>query len=136
MSNKTKLELSQDLQQFIILALGIGIDNLRKQGSLIPMVLTLRGEEIDLSVLAVDADQVMKAAAEHVAELPPETDFYALLFDGKMNVEGEVFQAAIVQAGERGSEHGHTVYQQYDVKTYELIRGPEYAGQAEQFFNQ
>ena len=135
MSNETKLELSQDLQQFIILALGVGIDNLRKQGSLIPMVLSLRGEEIDLSVLDVAADEVMKAAAEHVAGLPPETDFYALLFDGKMNVEGEVFQAAIVQAGERGSERGHTVYQQYDVKTFEVIGRPEYAGQAEQFFN-
>ena len=133
MSNGTKLEVSQDLQQFIILALGVGIDNLRKQGSLIPMVLSLRGEEIALSVIDVAAGEVMKAAAEHVAGLSPKPDSYALLFDGKMNVDGEVFQAVIVQAGERGSEHGHTVYQQYDFKTHEVVGRPEYAGQAEQF---
>lgn len=133
MSNESKWELNQDLQQFIILALGVGIDNLRKQGSLIPMVLSLRGEEIDLSVIDAAADEVMRAAAEHVAGLSPETDLYALLFDGKMNVEGEVFQAVIVQAGERGSGRGHTAYQQYDVKTYEIVGSPEYAGQAEQF---
>lgn len=132
MSNEEDFELSDELQRFILLAIGLGLDNMKKSGSLIPMVLSAQGDEYGLAAITVEADEVMEAAAEHVAGLPPETDRYALVFDGKMNVEGEIVSAVIAQGGERGAAHGHMVYQSYNSGTHEPEGIPDYAGQVEQ----
>ena len=133
MGSENDIGLSAELQRFIILAIGMGLDSLRELGSLTPMVLSSRDGEITLGALAVDGDELMKVAAEVVSELPSDTDFYALLFDGKMNVDGALLEAVIVQAGERGGGQGHMVYQQYEPETYESVGAPEYAGRVEQF---
>jgi hypothetical protein len=133
MSNEEDVELSDELQRLILLAVGMGMDNLQKLGSLTPMVLSAQGDELGLAALAVDTGEVMEAAMKHVAELPPGTSQYALVFDGKMNVDGAIVNAIIAQAGERGSSHGHMVYQPYNPETREPDGGPEYAGRVEQF---
>ena len=133
MSNREDLDLSDELQRFILLAVGMGMDNLQKLGSLTPMVLSAQGDEYSLGALAVDAGDVMEVAAKHAAELPPETSLFALVFDGKMNVEGKIVNAIVVQAGERGLSRGHMVYQPYNPETHDLDGEPEYAGHIEQF---
>jgi hypothetical protein len=135
MSRENDFGLSDELQRFILIAVGMGLDNLQKLGSLMPMILSARGDEYGLCALAVDADDLMEAATKHVVELPSETSFYALVFDGKMNVEGTVLNAVIVQAGERGEAHGHMVYQPYDLETHEADGAPEYAGHVEQLLS-
>ncbi|MBC7929226.1 MAG: hypothetical protein H7Z38_01555 [Rubrivivax sp.] len=131
MGNENDIDLSAKLQQFILRAIGMGLDNLRKLGSLTPMMLSSRDDELNLGVLAVEGDELMRVAADVVSELPSDTDFYALLFDGKMNVDGILLSAVIVQAGERNGGQGHMVYQQYEPETYKSVGTPEYAGRIE-----
>ena len=133
MSVETDFDASSSLQRLIMVASGMGLDNLREQGSLIPMLISAKKDEYELCVIATDANDVMRMAAHRVLELPDETDSYALVFEGKINLDGTIVQAIIVQAAERGRKHGYIVFQRYEPKTYLAIGGPEYGGHAEQF---
>lgn len=132
MSEEDNFDASPELEDFINLSIGMSLDNLRKQGSLIPMVVSVQNNEFALGALAVDSSEVMNAAAKHIAALPAETDRYALLFDGKIAIGDQTSHAIIAQAGERGGAHGYTVFQVYDPKTFDAVGGSEYGGRADQ----
>jgi hypothetical protein len=78
-----------NLRSSYFLRFGIGLDNLQKEGSLIPMIVSTNNGEYLLNVLAVEANQVMDAAANQIGDLPAGTDYYALVFNGKVDVEGQ-----------------------------------------------
>ncbi len=46
--------LSRELQEFAVLSLGMGLDNLKESGSLIPMVLSVRDNDFSVGVLATE----------------------------------------------------------------------------------
>ena len=134
MSGEDEIEMSEELGRLIQLALGIGLNNLQELGSLSPLVLSAQGTDYGLAAIAADdGDDVMGLGAAHVAGLPAETGLYAFVFEGKLNVEGAVVSAVIVQAGERGRDQGHMVYQPFDPQTREAAGEPEYAGAVEQY---
>jgi hypothetical protein len=135
MSNKTEFAGSPEFEQFILLAIGMGLDNLQSEGSLIPMIVSNNNGEYSLCVLTAEANQVMDAAANHIGNLPAGTDYYALVFSGKVDVEGLIANAVIAQAGDRGSTHGHVLFQKYDPQSYGALGAPEYGGIAAQFLS-
>ena len=134
MADGQVFDASRELQELIVRSLGMGLDNLEEERSLIPMLVSAGNDQYAIGVLAVDADQVMAAAAKHVASLPSATSCYALVFIGRIGVEDNLSHALIVQAGERGALHGHTVFQTYDPNTFLATSGPQYAGHADQWF--
>lgn len=133
MADEDDFDASAELQEFIVLSIGMGLDNLETEHSLIPMLVNVENDQYAISVLAVDADQVMAAAANHVASLPMATNRYALVFTGRIGVGDDLSHAVIAQAGERGALHGHTVFQTYDPNTSLATSGPQYAGHADQW---
>ena len=134
MEDEAEFDASPELQEFIILNIGMGLDNLEKEHSLIPMLVSVGNDQGTICVLAVDTDQVMAAAANHVASLPTTTSRYALIFTGRVSVGDDLSHAVIAQAGERGALHGHIVFQTYDANTFVATSAPVYGGHADQFF--
>lgn len=134
MADEDDFDASPELQEFIILSIGMGLDNLQKEHSLVPMLLSVENDQYALGALAVEADQVMTAAANHVASLPMATSRYALVFTGRIGVGDDLSHAVIAQAGERGALHGHTLFQTYDPNTFLATGEPQYAGHADQLF--
>jgi hypothetical protein len=135
MSKEADFDASSDLEELILLASSMGLENLQEHGSLLPMLISVKDSEYALVVIAEEAGDTLGMAARHVAELPDGTNSYALLFDGKLSIDDESFRAVIVQAGERGSGHGHMVFQRYEATTYAAVGDPEYGGQVEQFLS-
>jgi len=133
MSNERDFDASSELKELILLASGMGLENLQEQGSLLPMLITVKDSEYTLVVIAEDGGDTLGMAARHVAELSNGTGSYALIFDGRLTIDDVSFQAVIVQAGERGSGHGHMVFQRYEPVIYGAVGDPEYGGQVEQF---
>lgn len=134
MAEENEFDASPELQEFIILSIGMGLNNLENEHSLVPMLVTVENDQYAICALAVDADQVMSAAANHVASLPIATSRYALIFTGRIGVADDLSQAVIAQAGERGALHGHIVFQTYDENTFVANSAPMYGGHADQFF--
>ena len=134
MADEEHFDASPELQEFIVLSIGMGLENLQKEHSLVPMLLSLENDQYALGALSADADQVIAAAANHVATLTTDTSCYALVFTGRIGVGDDLSHAVIVQAGERGALHGHTVFQTYDPNTFLATSEPQYAGHADQFF--
>ena len=81
--------------------------------------------------LAVEANEVIDAAANHIRERQNEIDYCALIFNVKGDAQG-LTNAVIAQVGEHGSSHGHLLFQKYDPQTYDALGAPEYGGTAEQ----
>ena len=133
MSNEIGFAASTEFKQFILLAISLGLNNLQQEGSLIPMLVSANNGEYRLCALAVEANQVIDAAAKHVAERHDQIDYYALIFNGKVDADGLMMNAVIAQVGEHSSGHGHVLFQKYDPQTYDALGAPEYGGQAEQF---
>lgn len=132
MTEEDNFDASPELQEFVILSIGMGLDNLQKEGSLIPMLVSVQKDEYALAVLVVEPDKLMETAADRVAALPAETDRYALVFNGKIGIGDDVMHAVIAQAGERTAAHGYTVFQAYDSETFAAIGEPEYGGRTDQ----
>jgi hypothetical protein len=135
MSDDDDFDASPELQEFIIFSIGMGLDNLAKEHSLIPMLVSVDNNQYVLGALVVDADQVMAAAANHVAALPEGTSRYALVFIGRIGFDDNLAPAVIAQAGERGASHGHIVFQTYDPNTFRATSEPQYAGHADQWLD-
>ena len=135
MSMERDFDASVELKELILLASGMGLGNLQEQGSLLPMLISVKDSEYALVVIAEDGGDTLGMAARHVAELPDGTNSYALILDGRLTIDDESFKAVIVQAGERGSDHGHMVFQRYEPATNAAIGDPEYGGQVEQFLS-
>src|SRR5262245_49124870 len=93
MSEDNDFDASPELEQFITLSLGIGLDNLQKERSLVPMLVSVANDEYAIGALSVNADEVMAAATNHVATLSPETKFYALVFNGRIKRRGAMVPA-------------------------------------------
>jgi len=134
MADEDDFDASPELQEFIVLSIGMGLDNLQRQHSLVPMLVSVEHDQYAIGALAVDADQVMAAAANQVASLPAATGLYALVFTGRIGVADDLSHAVIAQGGERGAFHGHTIFQTYDPKTFVATSEPQYAGHADQLF--
>jgi len=134
MAHEDNFDGSPELQEFILLSIGMGLDNLQKEHSLVPMLLSVENDQYSMGALAVDAGQVMAAAANRVASLPTATSRYALVFAGRIGVGDDLSHAVIAQAGERGALHGHTVFQTFDPSTFLATGEPQYAGHADQLF--
>ena len=134
MADEDDFDASPELQEFIILSIGMGLDNLQKEHSLVPMLVSVENDQYAIGALAVDADQVMAAAANHIASLPTATSRYALVFSGRIGVGDDLSHAVIAQAGERGALHGHTIFQTYDAHSFVATSQPQYAGHADQLF--
>jgi hypothetical protein len=132
MSNEIGFAASTEFNQFIVLAISLGLNNLQQEGSLIPMIVSANNGEYTLCALAVEAHQVIDAAADHIGERQNEIDYYALIFNGKVDAQGLITNAVIAQVGEHGSGHGHLLFQKYDPQTYDALGAPEYWGTAEQ----
>ena len=135
MNKETDFDASSELEQLILMASGMGLENLQKQGSLLPMLLSVKGAEYALAVIAHDGGDAIRMAARQVAELPDGTTSYALIFNGRLSIDDDSFEAVIVQAAERGSGHGHMIFQRHDPATYAAVGDPEYGGQVEQFLS-
>ena len=135
MSMERDFDASEELKELILLASGMGLGNLQEQGSLLPMLISVKDSEYALVVIAEHGGDALGMAARHVAELPDGTSSYALILDGRLTIDDESFQAVIVQAGERGSDHGHMVFQRYEPATNAAIGDPKYGGQVEQFLS-
>src|SRR4029453_6805457 len=127
MAHEDNFDASPELQEFILLSIGMGLDNVQKEHSLVPMLLSVENDQYSMGALAVDAGQVMAAAATRVASLPTTTSRYALVFAGRIGVGDDLSHAVIAQAGERGAIHGHTVFQTYDPNTFLATGEPQYA---------
>src|SRR5690242_15738665 len=97
MSNEFGLAGSSEFKQFILLAISLGLNNLRQEGSLIPMIVSANNGEYTLCALAVEANQVIDAAANHIGERQHEIDYYALIFNGKVDAQGLIANAVIAQ---------------------------------------
>ena len=134
MADEDEFDASPELQEFIILCIGMGLHNLEEEHSLMPMLVSVENDQYAICALAVDADQVLVAAANHVASLPTATSRYALIYTGRIGVGDDLSHAVIAQAGERGVSHGHIVFQTYDTNTFVATSAPLYGGHADQFF--
>jgi hypothetical protein len=135
MSKERDSDASLELEELILLATGMGLGNLQEQGSLLPMLISVKDSEYALVVIAEDGGDTLGMAARHVAALPDGTSSYALIFDGRLTIDDDSFRAVIVQAAERASSHGHMVFQRYEPVTYAAVGDPEYGGQVDQFLS-
>lgn len=124
-------DASRELQEFIVLSLGLGLDNLQESGSLIPMLVSVKDNDFSLGVLAVETN-ALDAAGNYLASLASEPDRYAIIFNGQIGDGNTTAPAVIAQAGERGASHGHSVFQLYESETFSAIGQPQYAGHADQ----
>jgi hypothetical protein len=125
-------DVSRELQEFIVLSLGLGLDNLQKSGSLMPMVVSVKDSDFSLGVLTTAGTSVMDAGANYLASLITEPDRYALIFNGEIGEGNTVMSAVIAHVGERGGSHGYTVFQSYDSETFSALGQPQYIGHADQ----
>ena len=74
MSNESGFDASPEFTQFILLAISLGLNNLKEDGIFIPMIVSANNGEYTMCVLAVEDNQVMDAAAIHIGKLPKGTD--------------------------------------------------------------
>lgn len=132
MSEEGVFDGGVELREFLFLCLGLGLNNLQSEGSLVPMIVTVRNNQFSLCALAVDSHQVMNAAANHLSGLPDEAERYALVFSGKIGVGSQLVHAVIVQGGECGGTTEYILFQPYAPKTFATLGDPQYGGHADQ----
>ena len=110
-------EPNPKLMDVILLALDHGIECVKSSGGpLIPFVISEGTErKMDVFVLEQLEEAVVKAR-EFVDNAAPEVTFYAIAHDGYLTLEGEKFDAILVEGGERGTSKALLFAQRYEPK--------------------
>ena len=138
MSQKPAVDASQALIDLIFMGLDHGIDSVRGGGPLIPFVLTVGGDgKQTLTRFATGRlEQSAARAGEFVAALGPDISQYAIVLDGYVMVDGQKFDAILVEGGERGKSFALQFAQRYRLETVEgpleTVGNPAYLGQVAQ----
>jgi hypothetical protein len=127
-----QFDLSRELQEFIVLTLGLGLENLKESGVLIPMIVSVKDNEYTLCVLAGDNISAVEQGANYLSSLPSDPDRYAVMFIGQIAYGNSQSSAVVAHLGERGQPYGHTAIQAYDPETFSALGQPQYFGQADQ----
>lgn len=138
MSEQLSIDASQALIDLIFMGLDHGVDSVRGGGPLTPFVLTVGGDgKQTLSRFATGRLELSATrAGEYVAALGPDISKYAMAVDGVMTVDGQTFEAIVVEGGERGKGFALQFAQRYrpldGASPLEKIGNPAYLGQVEQ----
>jgi hypothetical protein len=138
MSDQPAIDASQALIDLIFMGLDHGIDSVRGGEPLTPFVVTVGGDgKRTLTRFATDRLEHSAARAqEFVAALGADISMYAIALDGYFTVDGEKFDAILVEGGERGKPFALQFAQRYRLETdegpLEKIGNPAYLGQIEQ----
>ncbi|HWV19045.1 MAG TPA: hypothetical protein VNZ68_10770 [Rhodocyclaceae bacterium] len=130
---QNKFDPSQPLGDLIFLALDHGVDSIRKGGPLVPFVMSETQGKRNLSRFVTEPyEKAVTEAKASIAKLPPQTDRYAIAYDGFITIEGKKYDAIIVHGAERGKEKAYLLAQRYVPsaagKTLETIGNPAFIG--------
>jgi len=118
MSETTKLEMSKQFSDLVFFALDHGIRSVEDgAGPLIPFVVFEGGSERKLQrFVAQQLEQSLAQARAAVEKFSLDVQAYAIAHDGFVTVNGERFDAILVEASERG-RRGVVLGQRYRPKT-------------------
>lgn len=129
------IDASDYLMDLIFQALEHGIDSLRAR-NMTPFVITVEGGARTLRrFIKPTAAEALDAAADWVADQPPETTHYALGYEIVLTVEGADVDAVLVEGGQRGQSDAYLFAQRYITtadQTLRTVGDPAYMGTAPQ----
>ena len=110
-------EPNPKLMDLIFLALDHGIESVKSSGCpLTPFVIS-EGPERKLDRFFVEQlQEAVAKAREFVDHAAPEITFYAIAHDGYLTIQGEKFDAILVEGGERGTSKALLFAQRYEPK--------------------
>jgi hypothetical protein len=85
---------------------------------------------------AETSEEAVRRGYDYIAGLGPDVTMYAMAMDIFMTIDGQRFEAILVEAAERGKPFGLQFAQRYHPRTgdmeFETIGNPAYIGQTEQ----
>lgn len=130
-------EPNPKLMDVIFLALDHGVDSVRaSDGPLTPFAVT-EGSKRELTRFAAEQlEEAVARARAFVAQASLETSFYAIAHDGYITVEGQKFDAILVEGGERGTPKALLFAQRYAPKKgffgkFKTLGNAAFIGEAE-----
>jgi hypothetical protein len=130
-------EPNPKLMDVIFLAIDHGIESVRSGGGpLIPFVVT-EGPKRELNRFALERlEEGVAKARDFVEKAGSEITFYAIAHDGFLTVEGNKFDASLVEGGERRAPKALLFAQRYEppkgfYSKFKTIGNPAFTGEAE-----
>lgn len=87
-------------------ALDHGSELIRNRGALVPFTISVAQGEFKVAAFTLPPVEAVEAAKTAVRQLPAETEAYAIVFLGDINLSGKPYKAVVVEGSERGQPHG------------------------------
>ncbi len=112
-------ETSIEFNDLMFAALDHGTDSIKEAaGPLIPfvMIITGGGERKLRRFVTDQLEEGVEAARNFVEEEKSDIEIYAIAWDGYLTLEGQKWDAILVEVGERIKEHGILLVQRYEQK--------------------
>lgn len=140
MSIAQKLGISEELFQLINDGFDRALENLQSSGEAFnPFILVEGGEKLEFRrLVAPQPEQAVRAGRVLIGRLPGEKIRYALVFDGRVPLDGEPHDAVIVEGGERCSDFGVAVAMYYrsapGEEVVEQVGNPRPLGRIDNYF--
>lgn len=136
----SSIECSHELLTLVFMAVDHSRGDIFDGMSLTPFLMSETAEKHKIQRFRSDElSKSAKLAIDFVKQLPAETLRYAVTYEAIVTVDGQKYDAVMVEAGERGSEYGHTFAQRYQPVTkednFELIGNLTYLGKSPLLFN-
>lgn len=130
----SQIDASPYLMDLIFQALDEGIQAVRA-GTLTPYTITVEGGARTLRrFVKPDAESALAAAYDWIQKQPAETTHYAIVFEAEITVNGQAFDAIMVEAGERSRPFALYFAQRYHPATGNVplrtVGDPAYMGTA------
>jgi hypothetical protein len=130
------IDASDDLMDLAFTALDHGIASVEGGGPLIPFAMLIqRDQKILRRFVAEEISQGIEEAKRFVGSETGVTS-YAIAYDTFLTIEGNKFDAIMVEAAEQGQDLGHLFAQRYLPTTpdqpFQVIGNATYLGRTEQ----
>jgi len=107
-----------EMNDLMFMALDHAIESIKDLSPLIPFVITLNtiGEKNLHRFVHEMMEESVAAAKEHINNSKNELNAYAIAWDGFLTVDGQKWDAVLIEAGEAKSEKGALLAQRYEKK--------------------
>jgi hypothetical protein len=116
MSDPVSSNSTNNVDDFVVELLGntlnIAMDQLRQDGELPPLIVTISGDTREVAAVSLTAD-VSATIRRYLAQVAPEVEAYAFAVEATIPIAGQSTPVIIVQAARRGQSNGYGLAQPY-----------------------
>ncbi|MEM9951704.1 MAG: hypothetical protein AAF846_08900 [Chloroflexota bacterium] len=136
----TTINISDPLMQMIFSAVEEGLAVLKAEQNVVPFLLLLTKEGVVMRRFTdTKLTQAIQRAKTAIEEADDDTLGYALVYDGQIEIASQDSDALMVEAGERGKDHGWRFVQRYkakmDTQQAEAIGDVAYLGEYDNYIS-